>query len=946
MRDTDLFTLRGAHTAAPEAASDDGEVSDARVLTGLSVQFKMTDAQSEDLERLLREQQSRNSPQFHKFLTPEEFGSRFGPNSSDVAQVTGWLEGEGFSNVRLARSRTFVTFDGQAQTARQAFHTAIHRYRWKGATHFANSADPQLPAALRPVVANVRGLSDFGLEPRGAAAAVETRLTTTSGSNFLTPGDFATIYNLKPLYDAGFDGAGVRIAVVGQSNIQLSDIRAFRAAAGLPPADPEIVVAGTDPGVRQDGNQMEADLDIEWAGGVAPKATVVFVVATNALQALFYAVDNNLAPIISTSFGTCEGNVTRTNSDSMAETFKQANAQGITVIAASGDAGAAGCDTSNYPARRGPSVDFPASLPYVTGIGGTTLTEGSGTYWGPPFLGPTALSYIPEVAWNDPPTSKIHASGGGASTLNAKPTWQAGPGVVADGTRDVPDLALAASPSRNGYVYCTNGGCTNGFLSATSTLSIVGGTSAGSPAFAGILALVVQKLGPQGNINPDLYVLAQSAPEAFHDVVSGNNIVSCTAGSTGCGSGSFGYSTTAGYDQVTGLGSVDAARLADRWTTLSASASTTTAGPLLFVPVTPCRVADTRYEPAAFGGPKLTAGATREFDIPASACNIPANASAYALNVTVVPDGVLQYLTVWPSGQVKPFVSTLNSDGRIKANAAILAAGRDGGVNVYATESTHVVLDINGYFVSASSSSALQFFSLPPCRVVDTREARGGLGSPYVPAGQIRDFPVLSSSCGIPAAAQAYSLNITAVPRTPLLYVTAWPSGKTRPLASILNAPTASTTANAVIIPAGQNGAISTYASGDTELVIDVNGYFAPAGAGGTNLYTIPPCRIIDTRQGGAIPNQTLPVSLSTGCYPAGVKQGFVLNATVVPSGTLAYLTLWPARETQPVVSTLNADADTVTSNLAIVPTTTDSVNTFASNPTYLILDLFGYFAP
>lgn len=952
IRETDLYTLRGNTQGRPAAAQDEGAFGDRRVLDGLALQFRMTPQQGEDLDRLLRQQGDRNSSQFHKFLTPEEFGQRFGPNASDIAQVTGWLESQGFSNVQLARSRAFVTFEGSAAQARAAFHTRLHRYRWKGGMYYANTEDPQLPVALRSVIAQVRGLSSFGLEPRNVQRGMEARLTSGAGDHFLTPGDFATIYNLRPLYSAGLDGAGIRIAVVGQSDIQLNDIRAFRSAAGLAPSDPEIVHAGTAPGLKTGGDQLEADLDIEWAGSLAPKATVVFVTSTSATNSLFYAIDNNLAPIITSSYGTCELNLSRETSDSYSEMFKQANAQGITVITASGDWGAASCDTSTAQATRGLAADFPSSMPYVTSVGGTTFSEGAGTYWNSATYPPTAstaLSYIPEVAWNDTPTQSLHASGGGASIYNAKPIWQTGPGVIQDGLRDFPDIALSASPSHVPYVACSNGNCTNGFLSATSSLTVVGGTSAGSPAFAGVLALLVQRLGPQGNINPDLYQLAAASPEAFHDITSGSNIVPCQLGTASCNSGSLGYVTTPGYDRVTGLGSVDAAVLVDRWTALSQSNAGIVSGPLTFVPVTPCRVADTRNEASRFGGLKLSAGAIREFDIPAASCDIPANAAAYALNVTVVPDGRLDYLTVWPSGQAKPFVSTLNSDGRIKANAAVIPAGGVGGVNIYATDSTHVVLDISGYFVPSSSSTGLQFFPLAPCRVADTREGSGPLGSPYLTGGQPREFPVLASNCGVPSTAQAYSLNITAAPRSPLLFVTAWPSGQPQPLASILNAPTGTVAANAALIPAGNSGSISAFASSDTDLVIDINGYFAPAGSGGNNYYALAPCRVYDTRLDiGSPSNGNLPIFNlpGQGCPLPANANGYLFNATVVPTGRLLYLTLWPAAQQQPTVSTLNSDPDTVASNMAIVPTSDNRVAAFTNGTSYLILDVFGYFAP
>jgi hypothetical protein len=294
-------------------------------------------------------------------------------------------------------------------------------------------------------------------------------------------------------------------------------------------------------------------------------------------------------------------------------------------------------------------------------------------------------------------------------------------------------------------------------------------------------------------------------------------------------------------------------------------------------------------------------------------------------------------------------VSTLNSyDGRVKANATITPVGTSGGVSVYVTDTTHFILDIDGYFVPAgTNSSSLQFFPLTPCCIADTRNAAGSLGGPSLTGGVARSFPVQSSSCGIPGTAQAYSLNITAVPQGKLGYLTAWPSGQAQPLVSTLNSYTGTVTANAAIVPAGTGGDVSIYVSNSTDMVLDVNGYFAPPGTGGLSLYTVPPCRVLDTRNGAGVFKRTLavPVQGST-CAPPASAQAYVLNATVLPSVTLGYLTLWPDGGTQPIVSTLNSYDGAITSNMAIVPTTNGSIDAYSTDFIQLIFDLSSYFAP
>jgi hypothetical protein len=371
---------------------------------------------------------------------------------------------------------------------------------------------------------------------------------------------------------------------------------------------------------------------------------------------------------------------------------------------------------------------------------------------------------------------------------------------------------------------------------------------------------------------------------------------------------------------------------------------------LTFVPVTPCRVADTRNTPGPFGGPFLAAQSTRGFTIPSSACNIPATANAYSVNATVVPHGFLGFLTAFPCGQPLPLASTLNAtDGRVKAAAAIVPAGTNGGLCFFSTNDTELVLDINGYFVPNSDVTALAFYPVTPCRLVDTRLAAGSLGGPSLAGGAARTFPILSGPCNLPATAQAYSMNFTAVPKEPLGFLTTWPAGQTQPLVSTLNANTGAVTANSAIVPAGTNGDISVFVTNNADLVIDVNGYFAPPGTGGLSFYGLTPCRVLDTRNSasGAAFTNAIDVSVVlSGCGAPAAAQSFVFNATVVPPGSLGFLTLWPQGTTRPLVSTLNAIDGSITSNLAIVPTNNGQISSFASNPVQLILDISGYFAP
>ncbi|MGA3211565.1 MAG: hypothetical protein ABSD20_09670 [Terriglobales bacterium] len=384
--------------------------------------------------------------------------------------------------------------------------------------------------------------------------------------------------------------------------------------------------------------------------------------------------------------------------------------------------------------------------------------------------------------------------------------------------------------------------------------------------------------------------------------------------------------------------------------TLSDVIRAVTPSTVQFVPVTPCRVVDTRNADGPFGGPAITSGSFRSFAIPSGPCTgISTSATAYSLNVTAVPSGSLGYLTIWPTGEFQPVVSTLNSlDGRIKANAAIVPAGSGGAVSVYASNTSNVVLDINGYF-EPSGSTTLQFYPLTPCRVADTRKADGPLGGPSLVAATERDFPILTSTCSIPSSATAYSLNFTAIPPTSgtLAYLTVWPQGEAKPLVSTLNDLTGTVVANAAIVPAGTGGGVAVYPSDATDLVIDVNGYFAAPGSTGLSLYTLMPCRVLDTRKTtGAFTGELTVNVAGSACAPPTPAQAYVFNATAVPSGSLGYLSLWPDTETQPVVSTLNALDGAITSNMAIVPNVNGKTDAYASGTTQLVLDISAYFAP
>ncbi len=376
---------------------------------------------------------------------------------------------------------------------------------------------------------------------------------------------------------------------------------------------------------------------------------------------------------------------------------------------------------------------------------------------------------------------------------------------------------------------------------------------------------------------------------------------------------------------------------------------------LSFVPITPCRAVDTRNPDSALGGPSINGGASRSFAIAGNACGIPANAQAYSLNAAIVPTSN-GYMTLWPTGQPQPGTASVNSpDGAVHSNGAIVPAGTGGAISVFALDTMDVVLDVNGYFVTTSDNpSALAFYPVTPCRTVDTRNANGDLGGPFLSGGSTRDFPIMEAAlaCNIATAAQAYSLNIAVVPRTGTFhYLTAWAADTSQPTVATLNDPQGVNHSNGAIVPAATDGTggVDVYVTNDADLVIDINGYFAPPGTGGLSLYPLQPCRVLDTRQpAGSQPfTGTLPVNVAgSSCGVPSAAQAYVFNATVVPDASHGYLTLWQESAAQPTAANLNDPNGVTTGNMAIVPTTNGSIEAYFAGTGWLILDIFGYFAP
>ncbi|MFZ3218000.1 MAG: Ig-like domain repeat protein [Candidatus Acidiferrales bacterium] len=679
--EANLTVLKGNTYPLARAQYDRGAAPASLPMNRMLLVLRRSPAQEAALEQLLEQQQDPSSPNFHQWLTPQQFGQQFGPSDQDIQTIASWLQSHGFQIARVSNGRTVVEFCGTAGQVQEAFHTAIHKYTVPAAAggtedHWANSSDPQIPVALAPVIVGVDTLHNFPRKAMNVVAGVfkknrssgelkpvHTQFTLECGGGSgesvpcygLGPYDFAAIYNVLPLWNGSpapvIDGTGQTIGIIGESDVDMKDIENFRSLFGLPANDPVVMLDGPDPGVVP-GDETESDLDLQWAGAVAKGASIKFVTSATTNTTLGvdlsaqYAVDNNVAPVLSESYGLCEAAIGTAGNQFYNAVWQQAAAEGITAFVSAGDGGSAGCDSqdnpSPAPAEFGLQVSGFASTPYNVAVGGTDFNDlgKTTTYFNAtnnPTTQQSAKGYIPEVPWNDSCTSQsleyydyssnaltncnnselrtvnvftVGGAGGKSSCTTgdgqdvtscsggyAKPSWQTGTGVPSDGKRDIPDVSLFASAgfyTGSFYVIC-EADITDGLYCdqdpENEEFLAIGGTSASSPSFAGILAMINQKTGArQGNANYILYKLAaQSGANCastgtpasscvFYDMTTGTNAMPCGEGTPNCGTTGAegfgiltGYNATAGYDLTTGLGSVNAANLVAKWNTITSA---------------------------------------------------------------------------------------------------------------------------------------------------------------------------------------------------------------------------------------------------------------------------------------------------------------------------------------------------------------------------------------
>ncbi len=595
-----LVTLRGNTRAEATAPNDRGRVSDDMTLNHMMLLLHRPSEQEQALQQFIKDLHDPASPRFHHWITAAEFGERYGVSAAGISSVTNWLESQGFTVNLAYPSQMLIDFTGSAGQVRQAFHTEIHHLVVRGEAHIANMSDPQIPAELAPVVSGIVSLNDFRPRP---TLKQRPSYTVSSAYQLVVPADLATIYNFTPAFTAGISGQGQTIVLIEDTDLySAADWSTFRSTLGLASAYPNGTLAQVhpastptnncaDPGVN--GDDAEAAIDVEWSSAGAPSAAIELASCANtettwgAWVALQNLLNGSGQPpsIVSISYGSSESNYGSGGNAYISSLYQQAVTEGVSVFVSSGDEGAASTDYDAAYAASGINVSGFTSTPYNVSVGGTDFADAyeqaNGTYWSNRNSANygSALSYVPEIPWNDSCAGVLLAdylgvlptygsgslcntsthylddaagSGGpsgcatGAPTISGvvsgtcagypKPSWQSGiTGNPHDGVRDVPDVSLFAANGLWGhyYVVCYSdpnyGGAS--CSGAPDTWAGFGGTSVASPIMAAIQSLANQASGSRwGNPNPTYYALAaaqfSSGGAASCDSALGNAVSS------------------------------------------------------------------------------------------------------------------------------------------------------------------------------------------------------------------------------------------------------------------------------------------------------------------------------------------------------------------------------------------------------------------------------------
>jgi subtilase family serine protease len=961
---------RGAKAAAAPAGS-----------TKLTIDVALNTPNSGSLAAFARSVNDPSSASYHQFLAKGQVARQFGASAAEVASVDAALKNAGLTPGPVSADGLFIPITATVDQAKSAFGTDFAGYRVGSRTVYANTAAPKVDATIASDVAGIVGLDDIahatpkyvrtGHIAKVAAAArphasVGPRFSTPTCSNinkvlnvsglqngrdYYTSDALSNIYGISSLRAGGNTGVGITVAVFELENFDPTGVTNLEACYGSGAAVSEVAVDGgpTVPANLATGVGIESALDIENIADLAPNVSIIDYAGPDAINAndtqvldtYGKIITDDTAKVISTSWGLCEAESASATISSESTLFAEAAAQGQTVIAAAGDAGSTDCFPVDNSSALG--VDDPASQPNVLAAGGTSMT---------------GLSGPPMSTWNSVQTDGMGhqffgATGGGVSSAEALPAYQSA--VTASGysahctapsgCRQVPDVSALADPNQ-GYVIdeLFDDGTGNPGLS----YAIIGGTSGAAPVWAAIYALAdastgCKTNGAAGQAAPALYAVGQTPSRfsVFRDVSTGDNGISAFHAP-------FGYPATAGYDMATGWGTP----LAPGVVSTACKSPLASAASFLH-PVGPVRILDTRKGTVGITGP-IAPGAHVKLQISGQHGVAASNVTAAVLNVTVTGTTGSGFATVYPDGGAVPLTSNLNwSVGETVPNLVVVPVGADGAVDLLNGSGGNVqfVADLSGYFTSDSAASGISTYTpVGPVRALDTRK---GVGAPAAKIGANTSLSLLVggttiSGVSIPSGITAVAVNVTVTGPAAGGFLTVYPDGTTRPLASNLNFSAGETVPNMVIVPVGADGKVDLFngSGGTTDAVADIAGYFA-AGTNGSKYHSVGPDRILDTRialgENGAAP---IPAVGTIGVPIPSAATAAVLNLTVTQPKAGGFLTAFPDGSTRPLASNLNFGAGETVPNLAIVGSN-GQVDFFngASGTTHLIADLSGYFS-
>ncbi|MEV7389954.1 S53 family peptidase [Streptomyces sp. NPDC091215] len=892
--------------------------------------------------------------QYHHYLAKGQFASVFGPTRATIAGVSRALKAAGLAPGKVSPDGLSIPVTATAAQASHAFGTGFRNVRLKdGTTDYLNTSAPSLPANVASSVTGIVGLSSVNTvsghhsavrrasRHGSGTAAVSGRSSRTvtahtytpalcadftgsgltDGTDYYSPGKLAGVYGMSSSATAG---AGQTVAVFELENVDAGSIAAYQSCVGTSTSVSNVYVdttAGAGAPATDGSVGVESALDIEDLIGLVPGAAIIdyqgpdaaSATDQNVLDVYQRMVTDDQAQVISTSWGECEAVESSAAASAENTVFAEAAAQGQSVVAASGDDGSSDCYRATGSTAK--AVDDPASQPYVTGVGGTTMT--------------TSGSTTTQTTWGN----ASGGTGGGVSSRWAPVVYQGG--VATTTKRAVPDVSALADPADGYPVYFQDNS-----QSATPVPGLVGGTSGAAPTWAAAIVqanagAACQANGRVGFLNNALYKAARSSyPTNFWDVTSGNNSVYAT-----------GYTAAAGYDEVTGLGSPKEAGLT---TALCAATGTAATGAATFHPLSsPKRLLDTRngtgWGLSSIPTKKpLVAGGTAPVKIEGAGGIPSSGVTAVVLNLTVTGTTGAGSLIAWADGTGKPSTSNLNWTGAsqtIAASATVQVAG-DGVVDLYTSSTTHLIADVQGYYTSGTTGS--KYTALAPARLLDTR-SKVGISTTSKISNAVISLKVRGHG-GVPTAATSVVLNLTATQTVGGGYLEAYPEGATRPTASNVNwSATGTTIPNLVVVPIGSDGNVSIYVHGTSHVIADVSGYFSTSGSA---FDTVTPLRLLDTRQTTALgAGKTLAVQISgrDGIPSTGVK-AVVLTVTVTGTTGSGYLSAWADGGSRPTASNLNWSQGRTIANQVIVPVGSDGkVDFYASSTTHVIADVAGY---